>query len=142
MKEPIHKIITKAFRSNNLDWLGIRMTYRCYTNISELLQSNLPKKLNKDLISLDYMERPCNCPAQCLIDNKCPYWNKCRSTCVVYKVKCKTTGKFYIGLRINPIMQELTMRESVYIRTVPQIKIWKLQYVHSFFKWKWPSYTP
>ena len=96
LKEPIHKIITKAFKSNNLDWLRIRMTYRRYTNISELLQSDLSKKLNKDLVSLDYMERPCNCPAHCLIDNKCPYGNKCRTTCVVYKVEWKTRKKFYI----------------------------------------------
>ena len=43
-----------------------------------------------------YMERSCNCPAHFLINNKCPYGNKCRTTCVVYKVDCKTTGKFYI----------------------------------------------
>ena len=46
-----------------------------------------------DLISL----LPEQTDVHCLIDNKCPYRNKSRATCVVYKVECNTKRKFYIG---------------------------------------------
>ena len=83
------------------------MAYKRYRNLGELLQSDLSKKLNKDLVSLDYMERPCNCPAHCRINDKCPYGNKCRATCVVYKVKCNTRGKFYIGNTQQPLKKRM-----------------------------------
>ena len=44
------------------------------------------------------MTRPCNCTKRILTDEgECSYQGNCRNKCIVYKVICKNTGKFYIG---------------------------------------------
>ena len=97
LPEALHGTIKKVFKANHITWLRTRMAYRKFRNLGELLQSDLSSKLNENLTSLDYMERPCNCPAHCKINGKCPYNDKCRTSCIVYQVRCKSTGKTYIG---------------------------------------------
>ena len=77
------------------------MAYRKYRSLGELLNSELGPtvcaKLIRNLVSLDYEEKPCNCSPSSRINNICPYHGKIRTSCIVYKATCKETGKSYIG---------------------------------------------
>ena len=97
LPEPLHRTIDRVLKTNNLTWLRTRMAYRKYSNLGELFNADLVTKLNKDLISLDFMKRPCNCARRAKINGLCPYGENCRSSCVVYQVTCKETGSIYIG---------------------------------------------
>ena len=71
------------------------MSYHRFTNLREIFQGDLSSKLNLDISSLDFKNLECNCrPGD---NNKCGYGNVCRNSIVVYQVKCKNTGKKYIG---------------------------------------------
>ena len=97
LPEPMYKTINKIIKTNNLPWLRIRMTYHRFKNLGEHLQADLSTKLLENLTSLDFMDRPCNCFSASKIDGKCAYNGKCRTSYIVYEVKCKTTGTIYIG---------------------------------------------
>ena len=57
----------------------------------------MTKKLYSQVSSLDYVCRPCNYNSTCKIEGKCAYGGRCRHTGIVYEIKCKRTGKSYIG---------------------------------------------
>ena len=97
LPEPLHRTINKVFKANHILWLCTRMAYKKSHNLGELLQSNLSSKLNENLTSLYYMDRPCNCPTQCKVNSKWPYTDKCRTSFIGYQVRCKSPGKIYIG---------------------------------------------
>ena len=71
--ETLHKSIERIMTTNNLTWLQTRMAYQKYRNLGELFNSDLCGKLFRDLLSIDPMERPCNCPNSCKFNGKCPY---------------------------------------------------------------------
>ena len=73
------------------------MAYRKYRSLGDLLNSDLCAKLQCNLISLDYKEKPCNCSPNSQVNNVYPYNGKCRTSCIVYKATCNETGKSYIG---------------------------------------------
>jgi hypothetical protein len=41
------------------------------------------------IISLDFMDRTCNCNHASKIDGKCSHNGECRKMCVIYKATCK-----------------------------------------------------
>jgi GIY-YIG catalytic domain len=71
------------------------MSYHRFTNLRELFQGDLSKKLTMDVASQDFENLECNCRTGSV--NKCGYNNLCRKSIVVYKIECKTTSKIYIG---------------------------------------------
>jgi hypothetical protein len=71
------------------------MSYHRFTNLRELFQGDLTRKLTSKVESLDFMQRECNCRLG--KDKGCGYNNICRNTIVVYKVQCVNSGKVYIG---------------------------------------------
>ena len=93
-RKPVHKTISDIKRKfESLNWLCVSMSYHRFPNLRELFQGDLNGKINKDLVSLDYRNLPCNCRNK----ETCPYQGKCRYPIVVYKDTCLTTGKIYIG---------------------------------------------
>jgi hypothetical protein len=70
------------------------MSYHRFPNIRDVFQSQLSAKMIENVESLDFNTRACNCRSP---SGTCQYGNVCRVPIVVYKVKCKTTGKIYIG---------------------------------------------
>jgi hypothetical protein len=71
------------------------MSYHRFTNLREIFQGDLSKKLTLDIVSKDFETLSCNCR---LGPNKsCGYGNICRNSIVVYKVECVNTSKVYIG---------------------------------------------
>ena len=109
---PLHRTIKKILETNNLPWLKVRMAYRKYRSLGDLLNSDLCSKLQRDQISLDYEEKPCNCNPSSRINNSCPYNGKCRASCIVYKATCKETGKCYIGNTQQAYKKRMTAHYS------------------------------
>jgi hypothetical protein len=71
------------------------MSYHRFTNLREIFQGDLSRKLTLDVISKDFEPLDCNCRLG--PDKKCGYDNVCRKSIVVYIVECKKSAKFYIG---------------------------------------------
>jgi GIY-YIG catalytic domain len=92
---PIHQIIRDTKKCFNLKWLRVSMSYHRFTNLRELFQGDLSKKLTMNVASQDFENLECNCRTGFL--NKCGYNNLCRKSIVVYKIECKVTSKVYIG---------------------------------------------
>ena len=93
--KPIHTIIKEMKAKFNLPWLRVSMSYHRFTNLREIFQGDLSRKLNIELTSKDFEPLPCNCrPGR---TGMCGYNNICRNSVIVYKVECNNTGKVYIG---------------------------------------------
>jgi GIY-YIG catalytic domain len=92
---PVHQVIKDIKKKYNLGWLRISMSYHRFTNLRELFQGDLSRKLTKDVISKDFENLQCNCRLGA--EKACGYNNCCRKSIVVYKVTCKNTSKSYIG---------------------------------------------
>lgn len=104
----IWKVIMKLRNKHNVRWLRIRMSYTTHMNFLRYLQGDLKTKMNKGWHSLDYMSRLCNCNKRILTDDgNCLYDGKCRNNCIVYKVICKETGKFYIGSTAKGLKEQM-----------------------------------
>jgi len=82
----------------NLPWIRVRISWKHFENVEELLGAALHKVVMKGLTSSDMKCRECNCSKpNKLEDGKCLYKGKCRESCVIYKVNCNHCAKFYIG---------------------------------------------
>jgi hypothetical protein len=92
---PIHQTIREVKKRFNLGWLRISMSYHRFTNLREMFQGDLSRKLTLDVTSKDFETLSCNCRLG--PEKKCGYDNMCRNSIVVYKVECKNTSKVYIG---------------------------------------------
>jgi GIY-YIG catalytic domain len=92
---PIHQTIREVKKKYNLGWLRVSMSYHRFTNLREMFQGDLSKKLTADVISMDFETLGCNCRLG--LNGKCGYNNNCRKSIVVYKIECKNTSKVYIG---------------------------------------------
>jgi hypothetical protein len=93
--KPIHQTIRDVKKKFNLEWLRVSMSYHRFTNLREIFQGDLSKKLTLNVVSQDFETLKCNCrlgPSMV-----CGYNNMCRKSIVVYKVECKTSSKVYIG---------------------------------------------
>ena len=78
----IHRVINRLKNAFNLSWTRVRMSYPRFNNLAELLNRDLANLFFKDL-----MDRECNCSLPSKVNGKCVYEGKCRSKCIIYKVK-------------------------------------------------------
>ena len=107
-KNSLPKKLKKLRNKHELKWLRISMSYHRFPNLGELLQGDLCSKLNEDLISEDFMDRPCNCCKKLRPNNgQCIYHGECRKCITVYKATCHD-GHYYIG---TSVMTQALMRE-------------------------------
>ena len=66
--------------------------------MKEKFQSDLTRKLRKDLISLDFSPGNCSCNGPTKTpEGICRYGNNCNTPIVLYEVTCKCFQKKYIG---------------------------------------------
>jgi hypothetical protein len=105
------------------------MLYHHFPNMRDVFQSQLSAKMIENVESLDFNTRACNCRSP---SGTCQYGNFCRVPIVVYKVKCKTTGKIYIG----KTQQYFKNRMRGHFQDVKQI-VEKNVYSDSYAKKKW-----
>ena len=74
------------------------MSYHRFPNFREALGGSVDSKINAEVISMDFINCPCNCTISVRTKRvKCTYDGQCRNKCLVYKVMCNTTNKRYIG---------------------------------------------
>jgi len=93
--KPVHSIIKSIEDKFNLQWLRVSVSYHRFTNLREIFQGDLSRKLTAGLTSQDFEPLPCNCRTS--RNGNCGYNNMCRNSIVVYKVQCNNTGKVCIG---------------------------------------------
>ena len=73
------------------------MSYNIFNNVAELLNRYLTAKIGRGIFSKDLMDRECNCSLTSKVNRKCVYKGKCRSKCIIYKVKCSMCDAIYIS---------------------------------------------
>ena len=82
------------------------MSYHKFPNLRELFSGNLTGKMMRDIDSLDFIDRECNCNKASLVGGECIFWGDCQKSMVVYKCEC-ICGKFYIGNTQNHIKKRI-----------------------------------
>ena len=107
---PVHKIIKeeRAKFSASLSWLRTTMSFRRHNNLREIFQADLNSKITKNVRSLDFMGRHCNCRKGTV----CVYDGKCRTQIVVYCAVCTVTGKKYIGNTQQPVKTRMQQHKE------------------------------
>jgi len=92
---PVHSIIKSIKDKFNLQRLRVSVSYHRFTNLREIFQGDLSRKLTVRVTSQDLEPLPCNCRTSG--NGACGYNSMCRNSTVVHKVKCNNTGKLHIG---------------------------------------------
>jgi hypothetical protein len=92
--KPLHLVLKSLKERHNLRWLRVSMSYHRFPNMRDIFQSQLFAKMIENVESLDFKTRDCSCRSP---TKSCQYGNICRVPVVVYKVKCNTLGKIYMG---------------------------------------------
>ena len=83
-KNAIHVLLKSLRDKHNLKWLRTSMSYHKFSNLRELLSGDLTGKIMKDVVSLDFIDRECNCNKASLVKGECIYGGNCRKSIVVY----------------------------------------------------------
>jgi hypothetical protein len=65
---PIHAILKELRNKHGLVWLHISMSYHKFSNLREIFQGDLNRKLMDGIVSRDFMDQPCNCKQPCVKD--------------------------------------------------------------------------
>jgi len=76
--------------------LRVSMSYHRFTNLAEIFQGDLSRKLTVRLLATfqDFEPLPCNCRTS--RNGACGYNNMCRNSTAVHKVKCNNTGQAHM----------------------------------------------
>ena len=104
---PVSKIINDEKEIHGLKYLRTSMAYHKFPNLTELLQSDLNKKVMNNVISVDYENTDCNCtPKLHNRKGECVCKGACNTTTVIYQVTCTTcealgNPMYYIGSTQN-----------------------------------------
>jgi hypothetical protein len=94
---PIHAIIKELRNKHGLTWLRHSMSYHKFSNLREIFQGDLTRKLMDGVVSRDFRDLPCNCNKASKVDGKCAYNEECRKMCLVYRATCTICDQPYIG---------------------------------------------
>ena len=97
-------LLRRLTKKYNLTWLRHETVYHRFQNLTETFQGDLAGKLMEGIIDKEGEPLPCNCNAQTKSeDGKCIYNGLCRVQMTIYDLKCKITGKSYIGKTQRPL---------------------------------------
>jgi hypothetical protein len=75
---PVHAILKELQNKHGLTWLRMTMSYHKLSNLQEIFQGDLNRKVMDGIVSWDFMDQPCNCNRVSKIDGKCAYNGECR----------------------------------------------------------------
>ena len=98
------------------------MAYRRFTNLREKFRGDLVAKVNSDVESLDFIDRPCNCSRHCFVNGACAYKGNCRKKCIVYKARCKICDKSYVGGTQDHLKARMTQHFNDVVRLTSTTK--------------------
>jgi hypothetical protein len=59
--DPVHATLKELWNKHELTWLRVTMSYHKLSNLREIFQGDLNRKLIDGIISCNFMDRPCNC---------------------------------------------------------------------------------
>ena len=93
----IHRVINRIKKYFNLSCLRVRTSYHRFNKLSELLNRDLTAKIRHIILSKVLMDRKYHCSLPSKVNRNCVYEGKCRSKCLIYKVKCSMCDAIYIG---------------------------------------------
>ena len=97
-KTPISVTIRELSKKHGLTWLRPKMSNHRFTNLGEMLNSDLSKKVMMNIYDEEGEDRECNCNSSSKCENgECLYGGECRKKYVIYELKDSITGKSYIG---------------------------------------------
>ena len=112
---PISVTIRELSKKHGLTWLRPKMSYHRFTNLGEMLNSDLSGKVMMNIYDEEGEDRESNRKpgSKCENENgECLHGGDCRKKYVIYKLKDSITGKSYIG---KTQQQFLKKREQVII---------------------------
>jgi len=70
------------------------MPYHKFVNLDEKFNNDPNNKIIEGIIDKEMIDKPCNCNSQSeLEDRQYMYDDQCKTSMVVYALKCPTTGK-------------------------------------------------
>jgi len=85
-----HSIIKTIKDKFNLQWLRLSMSYHKFTNLREIFQGDLSRKLTVGLTSKEFEHAPCNCRTRGNGACSCSHKNMCRNSMAVHKSNATT----------------------------------------------------
>ena len=95
---PISVTIRELSKKHGLTWLRPKMSYHRFTNLGEMLNSDLSGKVMMNIYDEEGEDRECNCkPGSKCENGECLHGGDCRKKYVIYELKDSITGKSYIG---------------------------------------------
>ncbi len=107
---PVLRVIQELRKKHNLLWMRVKMSYHRFSNMREILQTDLNSKLNADVLSQDFQpDEKCNCIGN---GGRCKYNDVCCKKIVVYKAECLNTGKSYIGCTQKSVKDRMRQHED------------------------------
>ena len=93
----IDRVINRLKWSFNLSCLRVRMSYRRFNYLAELINGDIAAKMGRGIFSKYLMDRKCNCYLLSKVNGKSVYKGKCNSWCIIYEVKCSMCDAISIG---------------------------------------------
>eukprot|EP00984_Skeletonema_dohrnii_P021597 scaffold10835_cov137-Skeletonema_dohrnii-CCMP3373.AAC.2 len=116
--KPVCGMIKELVKKHKLPWLRFKMANSRFTNLGELFNADLSKKVMTGIVDEEMLDLPpCNCNVLSLCeDGECLYGGDCRKKkkMVIYGLKDKTTDKTYYGKTV----QHLKERTSTHFQQV------------------------
>ena len=92
----IIRVINRVKKLFKFSCLRVRMSYHGFNNLDELLNVDLTAKIGRGIFSKYLMDRECNFSLPSKVNKFFVYEGKCRSKCLIYKVKCSMCDTIYI----------------------------------------------
>jgi hypothetical protein len=71
--DPVHAILKELRNKHELTWLQVTMSYHKFSNLREIFQGDLNRKVMDGIISRNFRDRACNCNRASKVDGKCAY---------------------------------------------------------------------
>ena len=102
---PVCGMIKKLVHKHDMKWLRFKMANSRFTNLAELLEGDLSKKVMAGIVDENMVDQPCNCNVKSLRENgSCLYGGNCRKE-GIYALSNKNTDQTYYGKTVQHLKE-------------------------------------
>ena len=108
-----HKTIHECRNKFGLKCLHMRMVNKHYVNLKEMLPKDIHQKVMDGVFDEITAPKTCNCWNSHRINGTCICKGKFKTAMVIYKIKHKICGKFYMGKTQNLIKSRIFTHMTV-----------------------------
>ncbi len=99
---PVCGMIKQLVGKHNMTWLRFKMANSRFTNLGELLEGDLQKKVMAGIFDEEMVDERCNCNVLSKrMDGSCLYGGNCRKKLTIYGLKDKNTNRTYYGKTVQ-----------------------------------------